>query len=152
LKLLLQAGKGYCINSNQNTGISIPTILADAKIAVTPMHGFTRFAGTMEIAGINHNINKVRVEAIASGVSKYYTQVVLTKAEKELATCGLRPVSADGLPYIGKSKKCDNLTIATGHAMMGLSMGTATGRLVSEVISNKKTSLSLDPFHPDRTF
>lgn len=152
LKLLLQAGKGYCINSTQNTGITIPSILADVKIAVTPMHGFTRFAGTMEIAGINHNINKVRVEAIASGVSKYYSQIALTKAEKELATSGLRPVSADGLPYIGKSKKCDNLTIATGHAMMGLSLGTATGKLVSEVISNKKTSLSLDPFHPDRTF
>jgi D-amino-acid dehydrogenase len=56
------------------------------------------------------------------------------------------------LPYIGKSSKCENLTIATGHAMMGWSLGPVTGKLVSEIISNKKTSLDLKPFHPDRKF
>lgn len=152
LKLLLQAGKGYRINTSIPTGISLPAILTEAKVAVTPMNGFTRFAGTMEIAGINHTINKVRVEAIANAASNYYEGVSLSKEEKENAACGLRPVSADGLPYIGKSKKCKNLTIATGHAMMGLGMGTATGKLVSEIVSDKKTTLDLSPFHPDRKF
>ncbi|GGK21556.1 D-amino acid dehydrogenase [Yeosuana aromativorans] len=152
LKLLLQAGKGYRINSNQNTNITVPAILTEAKVAVTPMHGFTRFAGTMEIAGINHTIRKERVEAIANAVTRYYPDVVLSSEEKSQATCGLRPLSPDGLPYIGKSLKCNNLTIATGHAMMGWSMGPATGKLVSEIISNKKTSISLDMFHPDRIF
>lgn len=152
LKLLLQAGKGYRINANQPTGISLPAILTEAKVAVTPMNGFTRFAGTMEIAGINHDINKVRVEAISNAASRYYKGVSLSQEEKEDATCGLRPVSADGLPYIGKSNKCKNLTIATGHAMMGLSMGTATGKLVSEIISDQKPTLDLSPFHPDRRF
>lgn len=152
LKLLLQAGKGYRINANQPTGISLPAILTEAKVAVTPMNGFTRFAGTMEIAGINHDINKARVEAISNAASRYYKGVSLSQEEKENATCGLRPVSADGLPYIGKSNKCKNLTIATGHAMMGLSMGTATGKLVSEIVSDKKTTLDLNPFHPDRRF
>ena len=150
LKILLQAGKGYRINTKKETNISIPAILAEAKVAVTPMNGFTRFAGTMEIAGINHNINKVRVEAISKAVTKYYPDVKLSKAEKEDVACGLRPLSFDGLPYIGKSKKCQNLTIATGHAMMGWTMATATGKLVAEIISNKKTSLDLSPFHPDR--
>ena len=150
LKILLQAGKGYRINTKKGTNISIPAILAEAKVAVTPMNGFTRFAGTMEIAGINHNINKVRVEAISKAVTKYYPEVNLSKAEKEDVACGLRPLSFDGLPYIGKSKKCQNLTIATGHAMMGWTMATATGKLVTEIISNKKTSLDLSPFHPDR--
>ena len=152
LKLLLQAGKGYRINSNQNTNITVPAILTEAKVAVTPMHGFTRFAGTMEIAGINHTIRKERVEAIANAVTRYYPDVVLSSEEKSQATCGLRPLSPDGLPYIGKSLKCNNLTIATGHAMMGWSMGPATGKLVSEIISNKKPSISLDMFHPDRVF
>ncbi|WP_445957015.1 NAD(P)/FAD-dependent oxidoreductase [Yeosuana sp.] len=152
LKLLLQAGKGYRINSNQNTGITIPAILAEAKVAVTPMHGFTRFAGTMEIAGINHDIRKERVQAIANAVSRYYPEISLTSEEKSQAACGLRPVSPDGLPFIGKSSKCDNLTVATGHAMMGWSMGPATGKLVSEIISNKKTSMNLDMFQPDRKF
>lgn len=152
LQLLLQAGKGYRINTDQDTGISIPAILSEAKVAVTPMHGFTRFAGTMEIAGINQDINKARVDAIAHAVTKYYPEITLDQEDKNNAQAGLRPVSPDGLPYIGRSKKCVNLTIATGHAMMGWGLGPATGKLVSEVISNKKTTLNLDPFHPDRTF
>lgn len=152
LNLLLQAGKGYRVDTNHKTNITIPAILAEAKTAVTPMHGFTRFAGTMEIAGINHNINKVRVEAIANAVRNYYPNIKVTQEEKDKAACGLRPVSPDGLPYIGKSKKCKNLTIAAGHAMMGWSMGTATGLLVSQIISNRKTTLDLNPFHPDRKF
>lgn len=152
LKILLQAGKGYRINTKNPTSITIPTILAEAKVAVTPMNGFTRFAGTMEIAEINHNINKVRVEAISNAATRYYPEIHITTQEKEEVACGLRPVSPDGLPYIGKSSKCKNLTIATGHAMMGLSMGTATGMLVSEIISEKRPSLNLVPFHPDRKF
>lgn len=152
IKLLLQAGKGYRINTERETGITIPAILAEAKAAVTPMNGFTRFAGTMEIAGINHDINKVRVEAIAQAATQYYPDVKLSVEEKNNAACGLRPVTPDGLPYIGRSKKCNNLTIAAGHAMMGWSMSTATGKLVSEIISNKKPSLNLEPFNPDRKF
>ena len=152
VKLLLQAGKGYRIDTKTETGISIPAILCEAKVAATPMNGFTRFAGTMEIGGINHNINKARVDAIAKGTSSYYPKIDLTLEEKENAACGLRPLSADGLPYIGKSLKCKNLTIATGHAMMGWSMATATGMVVSEVISDKKPTLDLNPFHPDRKF
>lgn len=152
LKLLLQAGKGYRMNVERPTGISYPTILAEAKVAVTPMHGFTRFSGTMEIAGIDHGINKVRVEAIANAAHSYYPDVKISKEEKAKAASGLRPVSPDGLPYIGKSEKCNNLTIATGHAMMGLSMATGTGKLVSEIISEQKSSMDLKPFHPDRKF
>lgn len=152
IKLLVQAGKGYRINSEKETGITIPAILTEAKVAITPMHGFTRFAGTMEIAGISHNINKVRVEAIANAVANYYPNIKITEEEKANAASGLRPVSPDGLPYIGKSNKCNNLTIATGHAMLGWSMGAATGTLVSEIIGEKKTSLNMLPFHPDRKF
>ena len=152
INIRLEAGKGYRINKEDHTGISIPAILAEAKIAVTPMNGFTRFSGTMEIAGINHNINMARVEAIAKIVTNYYPEITITEKEKKEASCGLRPVSPDGKPYIGKSAKCGNLTIASGHAMMGWSLGPATGKLVSEIISEKKTSLQLDPFHPDRRF
>lgn len=127
IKLLLEAGKGYRINTERDLGITMPAILTEAKIAVTPMQGFTRFAGTMEIAGINHKINKVRVETIANATQRYYPDIKLSNAEKEAATSGLRPVSPDGLPYIGKSSTCNNLTIATGHAMMGWTMGTSTG-------------------------
>ncbi|WP_372755778.1 NAD(P)/FAD-dependent oxidoreductase [Mariniflexile sp.] len=152
LKIPIQAGKGYRINVNQSTNITIPAILCEAKVAVTPMDGFTRFAGTMEITGINNTINPKRVDAIAKAAKAYYNSVNITKSEKEKSECGLRPCTPDGLPYIGKSSKCNNLTIATGHAMMGWSLGPATGKLVSEIISNRKTSLNIVPFQPDRTF
>ncbi|GGD06194.1 NAD(P)/FAD-dependent oxidoreductase [Hyunsoonleella pacifica] len=152
LKIPIQAGKGYRINVERHTNITIPAILCESKVAVTPMKGFTRFAGTMEIAGINHDINPVRVNAIANAAKSYYNNLEINDEEKAKVDCGLRPCSPDGLPYIGKSSKCVNLTIASGHAMMGWSLGPATGKLVSEIIANKKTTLDLLPFHPDRTF
>lgn len=152
IQIPLQAGKGYRINSYTETNISIPAILAEAKVAVTPMNGFTRYAGTMEINGINHDIRPERVEAIAQAVTKYYPETSITNLEKAEAACGLRPLSPDGRPYIGKSIKCKNLTIAAGQVMMGWSMSTGTGKLVSEIISEKKLSMDVLPFHPDRKF
>lgn len=152
INLLVQAGKGYRINTSRPTGIKLPAILTESKVAVTPMNGFTRFGGTMEIAGINDNINKTRVEAIANAVTKYYPELTLTKDEKDGAASGLRPVSPDGLPYIGKSAKCSNLIIAAGHAMMGWTMATGTGKVVSELVSEKSASLNVAMCHPDRKF
>jgi D-amino-acid dehydrogenase len=152
VKLLVQAGKGYRINIRRATGITIPSLLVEAKVGVTPMNGFTRLAGTMEVGGINQTINQKRVQAIAKSAEKYFTKLNVQQNEIETAACGLRPVSPDGLPFIGKLSNFKNVTIATGHAMMGWSLGPATGKLVSEIISNKKLSLSIDAFHPERRF
>jgi len=152
VKIPIQAGKGYQINTVRETGITIPALLVEAKVAVTPMNGFTRFAGTMELAGFNDNINPKRVKAISNSVSNYYQGLSLTKEEEATADFGLRPCSPDGLPYIGRTHKYKNLIIASGHAMMGWSLGPPTGKLVSEIISDKKLSLDIKPFHPDRKF
>jgi len=152
VKIPIQAGKGYRINTERETGITIPALLVEAKVAVTPMNGFTRFAGTMELAGISDTINPKRVKAISKSVSNYYQGLSLTKEEEATADFGLRPCSPDGLPYIGRTHKYKNLIIASGHAMMGWSLGPPTGKLVSEIISDKKLSLDIKPFHPDRKF
>lgn len=152
VKLPLEAGKGYRINVERETGISIPAILMEAKMAVTPMNGFTRFAGTMEFSGINSIVRKERVEAIAAGAKSFYPALKINSQEMERAKTGLRPVSPDGLPYIGKSSKFKNLTFATGHGMMGWSLGPATGKLVSEIIDGKKTAMDISAFSPDRKF
>lgn len=146
----VEAGKGYSINVSRMTGISIPAILMEAKVAVTPMDGFTRFAGTMELGGINHKIDPVRVNAIAKAGERYYKNVTINEEEKAKASCGLRPCSPDGLPYIGRLSKVKNVTVASGHAMMGWSLGPATGKLIAEVISEEKPSLDLAPFHVER--
>ncbi len=152
LKLPLEAGKGYRINVNRPTMINYPAILMEAKVAVTPMKGFTRFAGTMELSGINHRIRKERVLAIAKASESYYRELHIAEEEIAKATCGLRPVSPDGLPYIGRAHKYSNVTFATGHAMMGWSLGPVTGKLVSEIVADKKLSMNIDPFHPNRKF
>jgi D-amino-acid dehydrogenase len=152
IKILLEAGKGYCIDSYRPLNIRYPAIIAEPKVAITPMNGYTRFAGTMEFSGINGFIRKERVQAIADAVKRVYPEIELTKQEKEMATSGLRPVSPDGLPFIGKSEKCKNLTIATGHAMMGWTFGPGTGKLVNEIINGDQPSIGLDLFAPDRKF
>ena len=152
MQLLLQAGKGYRINVMRETGIKYPAILAEAKVAVTPMNGFTRFAGTMEIDRINEDVNPVRVKAIAKAASAYYPEVSIHKEEINNAASGLRPLSPDGLPYIGRTDHCANLVVASGHAMMGWTMATGTGKLVAEMIRSKKTSLDIEPFSPNRKF
>ena len=152
IKLSMQAGKGYSINVYNDTNISMPAILMEAKMAVTPMKGFTRFAGTMEFSGINSKIKKTRVNAIATNASKFYEGLNITDEDRSKAQCGLRPVSPDGLPYIGKYSKYKNLVIATGHAMMGWSLGPLTGKLVTQLIANKKTAIDLTSFSPERKF
>ena len=150
VKIPVQAGKGYRINVKEKTGITIPAILMEAKVAVTPMNGFTRFAGTMEIAGINTHINTTRVHTLVKAAESYYKDLHIPSQDIENVDSGLRPCSPDGLPYIGKLTHCSNVTVATGHAMMGWSLGPATGKLVSELISEKKTSLDMTPFAPER--
>lgn len=152
VKLPLQAGKGYSINVKEPIGISIPAVLMEAKAAVTPMQGFTRFAGTMEFSGINDTIRRERVEAIARAAKSYYPEITISREDIANAKSGLRPVSPDGLPYIGRSKAYSNLIYATGHAMMGWSLGPATGNLVSEIIDNKKPAMDITPFDPNRKF
>ena len=70
----------------------------------------------------------------------------------DAAGYGFRPISADGVPYIGRSNKLKNVVIATGHAMMGWSMSTGTGKIVAEIIDDKKTSINIDRFNPNRKF
>jgi D-amino-acid dehydrogenase len=152
IKLALQAGKGYRINVERETGIGMPAILMEAKMAVTPMKGFTRFAGTMEFTGINNIVRKERVLAIANGAKRFYPELEIKQEEIDNAKTGMRPVSPAGMPYIGRSKDYNNLVFATGHAMMGWSLGPATGKLVSEIVDGKKTSMGIDAFRPERRF
>ena len=103
-----------------------------------------------ELSGDNNTILPTRVEAIASAASSFYSGFKLTSEEKQSATSGLRPVSPDGLPFIGKSSKFKNLNVAAGHAMMGWSLGPITGKLMSEIVDTNHTSVLLEPFDLER--
>lgn len=147
----LMPGKGYSFMVREpENRMTIPALLAEARVAITPMNGHLRYGGTMELDKINTRINMNRVKGIVESVPKYLPDLhPEVPAEKDI-WFGFRPASPDGLPYIGRSNKYDNLVVATGHGMMGLSLGPATGLLVSEVISERPTDIDISAFSPNR--
>ncbi len=151
LNLLMQAGKGYSFTLPEvKKNIRIPSIFLEARVAVTPMGSSLRFGGTMEITGINHGINMNRVRGIVDAIPRYYPEMRVALPERKQVWHGLRPCSPDGLPFIGRSSVFENLIIATGHSMMGVSLAPGTGKLVSEIVDQTTKSILLDVFDPDR--
>lgn len=134
IKILLQGGKGYSFMVTKPPVMPhTASILTEARVAVTPMQHGLRFAGTMEINGLDLSINPRRVAGIQKSIPQYFPQFSEEQFADIQPWAGLRPCSPDGLPYIGKTKKFDNLIVATGHAMLGISLGPITGQLVSEI-------------------
>ncbi len=151
ISLPLQGGKGYSFMlKNVTQNIRVPAIMLEARATATPMGGELRFAGTLEVAGRDLTVNMNRVKGIVQGIHHYYPEIKVEMPEKEKVWSGLRPCSPDGLPYIGRVKGFDNVVLATGHGMMGVSLGPATGKLVAEIVSDKASSMEIDAFNPLR--
>ena len=151
LALPMQAGKGYSLTLEKPTQLpEICAIFVEARVAVTPMEGALRVGGTMEIGGDDFTVNPRRVDGIVKSVPRYYPRFSESDFEGVKPWSGLRPCTPDGLPYVGRTQKYPNLIVATGHAMMGLSLAPATGKLVSELLCGKPPSVSLEMFSPDR--
>lgn len=151
LNIPIQAGKGYSLTLTQPRELpQLCSIFTEARVAVTPMGRSLRIGGTMEIAGLNEEINPVRVQGIIKAVPRYFPKFTPQDFEGVQPWRGLRPCSPDGLPYLGRTAKFTNLTLATGHAMMGLSLGPITGKLVSEIVSGEKPAFDLSLLSPDR--
>ena len=91
-----------------------------------------------------------RVKGIVDSIPNYYPDMKVEMPKKEEVWHGLRPCSPDGMPYIGRLTGLKNVTIATGHSMMGLSLGPGTGKLVAEIINNEKLSIGIKAFNPER--
>ncbi|RPE08869.1 FAD-dependent oxidoreductase [Chitinophaga lutea] len=151
VKAPLMPGKGYSfMGENPNDCLQIPALLCEARVAVTPMDEQIRYGGTMELARINGKVNMNRVQGIVDAIPAYFPGLRPALPATANTWFGFRPSSPDGLPYIGYSKKVKNLVLATGHGMMGLSLGPATGLLVSRLINGQPTEVGMEPFAPDR--
>ena len=138
LALPIEAGKGYSLTLPAPPRLpAICAILTEARLAVTPMGGALRFAGTMEIAGLDEAINPVRIRGIIASATTYYPEITAADFDGIAPWRGLRPCSPDGMPYIGRTARYANLSIASGHAMMGMSLGPVTGRLIAEILSGE---------------
>jgi D-amino-acid dehydrogenase len=152
LKLPLMPGRGYSVTlENSPYKVNFPSVLIEGRVAITPMNGNKiRFGGTMEITSHKTPPRMNRVQGILDAVKRYYPEFDVPLPAKENIWYGYRPCSADGLPYIGKTSKFTNVTIATGHSMLGLSLGAGTGKLVDEIIGNKSLSMDIRPFRVER--
>ncbi|MGN7787786.1 NAD(P)/FAD-dependent oxidoreductase [Niabella sp. 22666] len=151
IRILLQPGKGYSMVYDQLAqNLQYPSILVDDRVATAPIDRWLRIGGTMEMSGHSDNILPKRVQSIYDAFKKYYPKMNLAQPDTSKAWFGYRPVTPDGLPYIGRHNQYTNLTYAGGHAMMGVSCATGTGILLSEIIQGKTTSINMDAFNPGR--
>lgn len=133
-------GKGYSITMKPPKNmLSHSCIFEESKVAATPWKDTFRLGSLMEFTGFDDTINRVRLNALKTGAEPYlktpYTDEIIEE------WFGYRPMSMDGLPIIGKSPRHQNLFVATGHSMVGLSMGTGTGKLISELVCEKSTHM-----------
>lgn len=151
-KIPMMPGRGYSVTLTDSPyKVNYPAILLEGRAAITPMDGNKiRFGGTMEITSHKTPPRMNRVQGVLDAVKRFYPDFDVPLPAKENIWYGYRPCSADGLPYIGRIKKYNNVTVATGHSMLGLSLGAGTGKLVNEIIAGKQPSMNLKSFAVER--
>ena len=149
-KIPIQPGKGYSITMPRPTVCpKHPMLLEEAHVGITPFDTGYRIGSTMELAGYNSNMDRSRLQYLRDGAAEYLVEPTSEPVEEEWF--GWRPMTWDGLPYIDRTPKFGNVWVAAGHNMLGLSMGTCTGKLVSELITNKKPHIDPTPFRIGRS-
>ncbi len=149
LKLDLQPGKGYSFRVQTSKPIRYPALLSDARVSVTPLgEGMTVFGGGMELGSGNRKIRKSHVNQILRAAKQFYPSESGLQISRIWQ--GHRPCSFDGMPFIGRTPGFQNVYVATGHSMMGVTLAPATGKLLSEMITGEKMSLDTSPFRIDR--
>lgn len=151
-RIPLMPGRGYSVTlENSQYHLNYPAILAEGRVAITPMDGNKiRFGGTMEVVATKTRPRYDRVKGILNSVKNFLPEFDIAMPPANKIWHGFRPCSADGLPYIGRITRFKNVVVATGHSMLGLSLGAGTGKLVSELIDERKTSVDLSAFAVER--
>ncbi len=151
IKLLLQPGKGYSHTyQHVEKNVKYPAILVDGRCAITPWGHQLRIGGTMEISGINNKVLLKRMQGVYDSAKRFYPGLQIDFPPANKIWNGLRPVTPDGLPYIDRAEQYNNVIIAGGHAMLGISEATGTGKLVTEIIQHKPSDIDLSAFKLNR--
>jgi D-amino-acid dehydrogenase len=144
LNLSMQPAKGYSITFKRPAQCpALPVAMAESKVVLTPMEDTLRFAGTLELAGFDQSIDLGRVQAILKAVRAYFPDLDPDTLELLEIWQGLRPCSPDGLPYLGRTPRYDNVILATGHGMLGISLAPITGKIVSQLCANDTPAINM---------
>lgn len=145
----LQAGKGYSVTMAAPTDtIKRPLYFMEAHVGVSPYAGAVRILGTMEFSGLNTNLMRPRIEALKRASRRYLSGLPIANVQEEWT--GMRPLAPDSLPIIGPAPTMKNVILATGHAMLGITLGPATGEAVADVVAGCPDRELLAPFRADR--
>jgi D-amino-acid dehydrogenase len=149
LNIPIQAAKGYSLTFEKpEISPKVSLLFGEVPVVVNPLGDRIRLAGTLELAGMDFSINMRRVEAIRRAAERYLPG--LAQARLLEIWRGLRPCTPDGLPIISRSPSFRNLIVAAGHAMLGMSLGPVTGKLVSQLICDEKTDVDISPLEMSR--
>jgi D-amino-acid dehydrogenase len=149
LNIPIQPARGYSMTmSATKTMPRHALILGERRIAVSPMGGLLRFTGRLEVGNYSMEPNPVWLARIENSAREYLRLV--EKLDVKETWAGLRPTTPDGVPIIGKSPKHENLFLATGHAMLGLSLGPGTGQVVADLLTGRKPAFDLSPLRAER--
>ncbi len=147
--LPIQAGKGYSLSVHEpEVQLNGPLYLCDAKVGLTPYDGVLRVGGTMELSGVNRTFDRRRVDSIRRLVSSLIPQAFDGVRVEEWV--GMRPLTPDGLPVIGRLPALGNAFVASGHQMLGVTLAPSTGYALAELVLHGNSHLDLTPFDPAR--
>lgn len=149
IKLPIQPGKGYSITmARPKLCPKYPMILEECHVAITPFEEGYRVGSTMEFAGYDTTLNRHRLNYLRSGAAEYLHEPTAEPVEEEWY--GWRPMTADGIPFIDRSPRFGNVWIGAGHSMLGISMGTGTGKLLAELITGQKPHVPAECYRVNR--
>ena len=149
LRIPIQPGKGYSITYTRPAVCPhIPLTLKEPSVCVTAWGSGYRLGSTMEFAGRDTSLNRIRLDALRRGAAEFLHEPEGPAVVEEW--CGWRPMTPDDLPILGRAPGVDNLVLATGHGMLGVTLSAVTGVLVSEVVAHKPPSFDLAPFSAAR--
>jgi D-amino-acid dehydrogenase len=145
----IQPGKGYSLTMPRPARCpALPLLFDEHRVAVTPFRSGYRIGSTMEFTGYDATLNRRRLDLLRDGASHYLVEPAAEPVLEEW--WGWRPMVFDGKPAIGRGPALDNVLIAAGHGMLGLSMAPATGRLVAELLDGAAPHLDPAPYSPAR--
>ena len=151
IKLWMEPAKGYSVTFKRPPACpDMPFMMAETKVILTPMDDMLRLAGTLELVGFDMSINKRRLQAILKSIPDYFPDFNLKELELTEIWRGLRPCSPDGLPYLGRPRRYDNVIIATGHGMKGISLAPVTGKLVAQLAARENPQIDLTALSIER--
>lgn len=147
LDLSMQPGKGYSFWVEADAMPSRVISLSDAHVMVTPLDGRIRIAGTMEFDGTTDRFNGRRIGAIVKAAQPLLHADLARRSEEWV---GPRPITPDGLPYLGPVSGHGRVIVAAGHNMLGLTLAPITGRTIARLVATGDAGVDLAPFAPDR--